>query len=145
MAATQGTSGFGTLLKAGDGASPETFTTVAEVYDITGPNPSVESIDMTHHESPNNYREKLASFIDGGQISFSANFLPANATQDATQGLLSYFANRTTKNWQIVFPDTGTTTASFAGFVQTYNITAPIDDKLGFEATLEVTGAITWA
>lgn len=145
MAQTTGTSGFGTLLKAGDGATPETFTTIAEIYNIGGPNPSREMIDMTHHESPSDYREKLPSFKDGGQITFDANFLPANSTHDSTSGFWADFENGTRRNFQIVFPDPGTTTASFAGYVMSPNISAPIDDRLGVSVTLEVDGPITWS
>jgi len=34
---TEGVIGLGTLLKIGDGASPEVFAAIAEVKDITGP------------------------------------------------------------------------------------------------------------
>lgn len=145
MAATQGTSGFGTLLQRGDGGGPETFTSVAEIYNISGPNPSRENIDLTHHESPSDYREYVPSFKDGGEISFDANFLPDNSTQDATTGILSDFENGTIKNYQIVFPNTANTTASFAAYLQTYEITAPVDDRLGMSCTLKVDGPITWA
>ena len=33
---TEGIIGLGTLLKIGDGATPEVFTAIAEVKDITG-------------------------------------------------------------------------------------------------------------
>lgn len=145
MAVTQGTSGFGTLLKRGDGGAPEAFTTVAEIYQLGGPSPSREQIDMTHHESPSQYREFIASFKDGGEISFSCNFLPDNATQDATSGVLSIFEDGTKSNWQIVFPNTGSTTAAFSAYVQTYNVNAPIDDKLSLDVTLKVDGVITWS
>jgi hypothetical protein len=34
---TEGVIGLGTILKIGDGATPEVFTAIAEVKDITGP------------------------------------------------------------------------------------------------------------
>ena len=44
MAATTGTSGFGTLLQVGDGASPtEAFSTLAEVTGLSGPSHSLGS------------------------------------------------------------------------------------------------------
>lgn len=70
MAATVGTSGFGTLLKVGDGASPtEAFTAIAEVKSISGPSMSMETIDATHMESPSGYREILPSFRNGDRKS----------------------------------------------------------------------------
>ena len=78
---TAATSGFGTLLKAGDAASPEVFTTIAEVTNIAGPTLSTEMIDVTNHSSASNFREKIASLKDGGEVTFSINYLPANATR----------------------------------------------------------------
>ena len=54
---TEGVVGLGTLLKIGDGASPETFTAIAEVKDITGPNMSMEFAEFTHQQSTDGYRE----------------------------------------------------------------------------------------
>ena len=47
MAETVGTTGFGTLLSAGDGTSSETFTNIAEVRTINGPNLNLEIVEAT--------------------------------------------------------------------------------------------------
>lgn len=139
MAATVGTSGFGTLLKVGDGASPtEAFTAIAEVKSISGPSMSMETIDATHMESPSGYREILPSFRNGGEVSFDLNFLPANATQ---VGLLTSFTNASLKNYQLIFPDSGTTTWGFAAYVTGFSPSAAVDDILAASATLTISGA----
>lgn len=140
MSATAGTSGFGTLLKRGSGATVETFTTVAEVKNISGPALSMETIDATHMESPSGYREWLPSFKDGGEVTFDLNFLPATAAQT---GLTTDFAARTKRNWQVVWPDTATTTWSFSGFVTGFTPSAAVGDILAASATIRVTGAVT--
>ena len=143
MASTQGTSGFGTLLQRGDGATPtEAFTTVAEVTNLSGPSEGLEVIDATHMESPSSYREYLPSLLDSGEITFDLNFLPAVAAQT---GVRTDMLNRTKRNWQIVFTDSGTTTYSFAGFVTAFEPSAQIDDKLSASATIKVTGPVTSA
>lgn len=139
MAATQGTSGFGTLLKIGNGGSPtETFAALAEVKNISGPNMSLETIDATHMESPSGYREILPSFKSAGEVSVDVNFLPGNSQH---QGLTTDFTNRTLRNWQIVWPDTGSTTWQFAAYLTGFQPSASIDDVLGASITMTISGA----
>lgn len=140
MAATQGTSGFGTLLKRGDGASSEAFTTIAEVTNITGPGESLEVIDATHMESPSGYREYIPSLLDSGEVTFDLNFLPADSNQS---GLRTDLTGKTKRNFQLVFTDSGTTTYSFAGYVTSFEPSAQIDDKLSASCTIKVTGPVT--
>lgn len=140
MAATVGSSGFGTLLKRGSGATVETFTTVAEVKTISGPSLSMETIDATHMESPSGYREWLPSFKDGGEVTFDLNFLPATAAQT---GITTDFAARTKRNWKIVWPNTAGTTWSFSGYITGFTPSAAVGDILAASATIKVTGAVT--
>jgi len=140
MAATQGTSGFGTLLKRGDGASPtEAFAAVAEVKNISGPNLSTETIDATHMESPNAFREMLPSFKSSGEVTFTVNFLPG-ATNHTD--VLGDYDDRTLRNWTLVFPDTGATTWGFSGYVTGFQPSATIDDVLSADVTITISGAV---
>ena len=54
---TEGVIGLGTLLKIGDGATPEVFAAIAEVKDITGPGLSREFAEFTRQQSSGGYRE----------------------------------------------------------------------------------------
>lgn len=139
MAATAGTSGFGTLLQVGDGTSSESFTTIAEVTNISGPSESLETIDATHMESPSSYREYIPSLLDSGDISFDVNFLPGNATQT---GLRTDMQARTLRNFQMVFTDSAASQYSFSAYVTGFEISAQIDDKLSASITLKVTGPV---
>lgn len=140
MAATEGTSGFGTLLKRGNGATVEVFTTVAEVKSISGPGLSMETIDATHMESPNAFRELLPSFKSAGEVTLEMNFLPANSNQ---QGFVEDFQDRVKRNWKLVFPDTATTTWSFSGYITGFAPSAAVDSILTASATIAVTGDVT--
>lgn len=145
MAATEAVSAFGTLLKRGNGASPETFTAVAEITNLEGPNFSMDTVDVTHHTSPNGYREFLPSFKDAGEIAADMNFVPSSSEQDPSTGILSDFENRTLRNWQVVFPDDSTTTAAFSAYVTGASLSAPVDGKLAAKVTLRISGAVTWS
>jgi predicted secreted protein len=138
-------SAFGTLLKIGDGAGPEVFTTVAEVKAIGGPTIKVDTVDLTTHSSSGAWREFLPTLIDAGELTFDVNFLPTNATHSQSTGLLKDLKNRTKRNWQLVFPDAGSTTWAFAAYVTGFQITAPPDDLLGASVTLRLTGQPTLA
>lgn len=137
MSTTQGTSGFGTLLKIGDGGGTEVFTAIAEVKSISGPSLSLETIDATHMSSPSGHREVLPSFKNAGEVSFDVNFLPGVGTQAS---LFTDWTNRTLRNFQLAFPDENDTVWSFAAYVTGLSISAPMDDVLGASVTLTISG-----
>lgn len=137
--------GFGVLLKKGDGASPEVFTSIAELTGLSGPGLSMDTVEATHTGSSGNYREYIAGLLDAGEVSFDVNFLPADSTQDESTGLLADKKNRTLRNFQIVWPDSGNTTWSFAAFVTSFEPSSPIDDRMTASVTLKISGDPTLA
>ena len=60
--------------------------TLANVTNIAGLDGETEIIDVTSHDSSSAYREKVASFIDAGQLTLDVNFDPNSATHRATSG-----------------------------------------------------------
>lgn len=142
---TQGIPAFGTLLKIGDGATSEVFTTVAEVTNIGGPSLSADTADMTHHESPGGFEEVVVTILRSGEVSLDLNYIPGHATQDASTGLLADYIAKTLRNFQLVFPDAGATQWGFAAFVTGYEPDAPHADGLGLSVTLKISGQPTLA
>lgn len=136
-------SAIGTLLKIGDGAGPEVFTTIGEVGNISGPGLSTGVIDVTNHSSPDYTQEILAGLKSAGEVTFSINYIPTHATHNATTGLIRDWKNRTKRNFQLVWPDAGGTTWSFAAYVTGFQPTAPVEDKLAADVTLTIAGAPT--
>jgi len=146
MSATQGWAGLGTLLKRGSGASPEVYSTIAEVKDITGPNLTMEFAEFTHQMSTSGYREYKPTFLNSGDITFKCNFLPDTPSQGwNTSGLLKDYADKTLRSFQILFPDTGATMATFSAYVASLQPTAPIAGALEMNVTLRVTGPVVWS
>ncbi len=139
------TIGFGTLFKRGDGGGTETFATVAEVVSISGPSLSMDTVDVTHMESTGTYREFIPGLKDGGEVSVTLNFLPADATQNATAGILKDYNDRVLRNFQIVFPDSGNTTWTIAGYVTAFEAETPLEDKMTASVTIKVSGEPTLA
>lgn len=137
-----GKAAFGTTIAFGTGTSP---TAVANVTEISGLDGDTEVIDVTAHDSGGAYREKLASFIDAGQVSLELNFDPNSATHRATTGGILYLRNqRTVETWRITFPGTPVHYVTFQAFVKNAGFSAPFDDKLGMSVSLEVTGSASW-
>jgi predicted secreted protein len=143
MAESNALSAFGSLLKIGDGATPENFTTIAEVADLGGPALKLDAIEVTHHESPGGWRENIGGLLTAGEVTFTLNFIPTEATHDASTGLIADMVARTKRNFQLVFPDVGSTTWSFAALVTGFEPKEPIDEKLSADVTLTVTGQPT--
>jgi hypothetical protein len=128
----------GMVLKRGDGGSPETFTAIPEITSISGPGGSAPIIDTTDLDST--AREKRLGLADEGQVSLDINYIPANAVH---AGLRSDRANRSERNFQLIFTDSPATTWSFAAFVPGFQINNEVDGVTKASVTLEVTGAIT--
>lgn len=137
--------GIGTLLKIGDGGSPETFTAIAEVLDITGPNLSTDTEDGTHQQSPGGFEEVVPTILRTGEVTFTIQFLPTHATHNATTGLVADWKNKTLRNFQLVFSDPASTTWAFAAYVTGFQPQSPVGGKRTADVTLKVTGQPTLA
>ncbi len=136
-----GIDGFGTIMARGDGAAPtEGFTPIANVGNISGPGLTRETIDVTAHDSPNQYTEHKGGLKDGGEVSFDLNYNPP--VHDI---LINDFDDENPRNWRIIFPDPGTTTWTFAAILTGFEPSAPYDDKLTASLTFKVSGKPTIA
>jgi predicted secreted protein len=130
--------GIGAVIGRGDSTSSETFTALAEVSNIGGPNISRDTIDVTTLGSTSGYREFIGGFRDGGEV-----VLDLNWTRAGFDLLKADFDADSTRNYQITMPDTGATTFTFACVVTNITKNIPTDDKITMTATLKIDGAIT--
>ncbi|MCS6289430.1 MAG: hypothetical protein H8K10_10680 [Nitrospira sp.] len=140
---TQAISGYGTLLKRGDGGSPETFTTVGEVRSISGPSMETDEADVTTHSSAASgaFKEFIMTLIDAGSIEFETNYVPSDPTH---VGIRQDFLARTKRNWQIVLPG-AIQTISFSAYVKSMPYEFSTDDAITQKISLRITGAPTWS
>ena len=136
---TSALAGYGVLLKIGDGGGSETFTTIAEVKDIEGPELELEAKEVTSHDSAG-WRGYIGTLLTAGEVSFDLNFIPTHATHSYSAGLVKDLVNRTKRNFKLVFPDGGSTTWTFAALVTGFKPSGPVEDELSAEVTLQVTG-----
>lgn len=134
--------GYGAAFGIGDGASPEVFTDLAEVFSITPPSETIDIIDATHMASPSRRREFIPGLVDTGDTSFELNFVPGGSAETA---LDAEIGKTTTTNFRITFPDgsSGSATWIFAGFVTGFEPSVPNEDKMTATVTIKVTSTIT--
>lgn len=74
MPASQATIGLGTTFSYLVATTP---TLIGEAVSITPPNPTRETVDVTHLASPNGTREFLGTLRDGGEVEVTFNFTDA--------------------------------------------------------------------
>jgi len=129
--------GVGTSFKRSDMASSPTFSAVAEVNSIGGPTMSREFYDVTSLDSTGGYREFIAGFRDGGEVTLNMNFTAAGYAAMKTD-----FENDDAVDYQIVLPDTGATTLQFSGFVTGLPLNIPTADKVTCDVTIKVSGQV---
>ena len=118
----------------------EVFTQVAEVMGDISINQSMDEVEATHHGSPGRRREYVPTLISG-DASFSVNFLPNDTGQQAI--LNGIFALGAVRNWRIIYPVTPAAIDQFSAFLTSFNITAPLADKMTAEIGMRVTGPVT--
>jgi hypothetical protein len=133
--ATNAVLGAGSSLKLGDGASPEIFTTIAEVLRCGPIGVQTNEIEVTHLSST--AKEYIGALPEGATVEFSLNFVGGtqqNALRDAVGS---------TKNFKMQFSDN--TQASFAfvilGFMR--GETTP-ESQLTATVNGRITGGIQW-
>lgn len=130
--------GIDFLLKLGDGASPEAFTTIGG-FTTNALNQSRALIENTNKSSNQNRQiiagkgTKSRTVTGSGQLEDSAD------VKDTLQG---YFDDGSSNNYEIVVPGVGTYTGAF--IIQALNMTGPYDDAATWDITLESTGDITF-
>lgn len=144
MTASSAIIGYGTLLKRSTDAGVSYTAVVAEVNTITGPSPKLSFEDVSHMQSPSSYMEKLAKMIEPGQLTFTCAFLPNDATQSPTAGLMHDMAQRTLAYFALVWPFSPTVTATFRAYVSNFNPKAPVNGKMTADVTLEISGTIVY-
>lgn len=135
MADTQASIGYGTFFHISEDLGA-TWTEMAEVYDITAPNDSVDEVDATHMQSPNRTREFIPGLIDPGEASFEMNFVPGSPS-DLKIAALKTAGTRV--RCRITFPNAVAWT--FTGWVSGYEPAVPTDDRMTASVTWRVSGS----
>lgn len=147
MADSDARTGFGALIQKGTGTgSPEDFVTILGIKSISGPSITRDTHDTTVMTSPGGWREFIGGLKDGGEVSFTANWLPRDTTQTDLAEEFDKDSCESRSNWRIVVPacpGEPEVYLEFAGVLTGQNIEIPMDDLMGFEGTIKVSGRPT--
>ena len=119
------------------------LTQLGELVSVTPPQRSRDTIDTTHHGSTGDYREFVSSLIDAGEVSFTINWVP----NDATDTLLNAaFAAGDVRSFAVdVNRVTGMQRISGSAILTEFSPDeVGIEDKMTAQLTLKVSGPITF-
>ena len=139
---TSAAAGVGSAFKLGDAASPEVFTTVAEVLSIGGPDITAEEIEVTSLDSAGGYKEYITGLKDGGTVALEMNWIKSNSQQTSMRDLVD---SGTQRNYEIAFSDSPNTVAAFAGKVTSFSMSADPGSQLKASMSVRISGAVTWS
>lgn len=118
--------------------------TVGGLTAINGISISVDSTEVTTHDSANAYKEFIPGMLDAGEVSIEGYFDYADTT--GQQAMLTDTNNRTSRTGVITFPAATGTTWTFTGFITSLKIGENgVDGAIPFSATIKVTGKPTFA
>jgi predicted secreted protein len=130
---------FGTLFKRG-------ATTIAQVKNISGPGLSLDTEDVTTHDSASGWEEVVGTILRSGEVTLDLVYDPNEAThKNSSGGLLYDLTSKIATTYSIVFPSTAAVTWSFSALVTGFEPSAPADGALTASVTLKLTGAPTLA
>ena len=130
-----GLSAYGTIFTLGSTGSTGI---IGNLTNISGPGVSADTIDVTSHDSTGGYRQFVAGLIDGGEISLEGNLV----TAAAGNAFMTAINARSTTACSIIYPTTSASIGkwTFSGIPVSFETQAPHDGKIGFTASVKVTG-----
>lgn len=131
--------GTGILLKRGDGAAPEVFTTVAEIVSLKPPSLSRNEVDVSNHNE--GQEAKILGMLRKSAVTGTCNLLPTDATHGASAGgMMGDILNNTKSNWRITYPPLGLPHDTFPGRIQLFEpqeVTTDAPLQFAFAITLD--------
>jgi hypothetical protein len=128
----------GTILKRGDGGSPEVFVTVPDVTSISGPDATKSEIDVTDLAST--AKEFKGGLADFGRMTVELNYIPGNAVHAAMRAdFIS--ASSPVRNWQLLFVNGKRW--DFTAYVASFPGSTQPDSVQKSSMTLRLSGPVT--
>jgi len=138
-------SSFGTLLQMGsiDGGGGS-FTTIAQVLDLSGPEFSVDTEETTNQSSPGGYEEFIPTIKRSGNMTFDVLYDPAQAThEDASTGIVYVMVNRKLRGYRLLMPVSPAKQWNFLGYVVGFSQANPVAGTQKASVTIKISGQPT--
>jgi tail tube protein len=133
----------GLQIQFGNGASPEVFTSVANVADLTLPL-TAEKVDVTNVGQT--WKSYITTLLDMGAIKFKIFWVMTEPTHENMvsgniRGIRYLFTNRLLANVKVIYPDGMNSTDTFPAYVTSFSITGKVGGV--FEAEIELAQSST--
>jgi len=125
------------LLKIGDDQSPETFTSVAGLRTKTL-SLNARSLDVTHGDSPGQWRELIAGGVKSASLSGAGIFVDAAADET----IRAVFFDQSRRNWRVIVPDFGVIEGPF--LVTALEYSGRHDGEAAYSLSLASAGALSF-
>jgi hypothetical protein len=124
--------GMGTTLKR-DGHI------IAEVTKIGAPEIKLETKEVTHLTSPDDFKEFIGTLFEAGEVPIEGSFIAGDV--DGQIALMADQANKTKQSFVITFPTAITATWTFTALVTNFKIgDYNTTGESSFSATLKISG-----
>lgn len=127
-----------------DATSDTTFAgvasaNIAQIKSISGPSLSLDTEDVTTHDSASAWEEVIPTILRQGEMTLDLVYDPNHATHSAAAGgLLDYLENSKVAYFKVTFVPTYIW--YFSGYVTGYEPSAPVEGALTASVTIKVTG-----
>jgi hypothetical protein len=128
------------FFERGDGASPEGFARVCQVFSISGLGKTKTLVDVTTFCS-NGTREYIPGLADGQEMTIEANYEIGDPN---LANLMADADSDTNKNYRVVVGEGSPTTVfSFAGVPLSWVVNPSVDNRNTITFTIKISGDIT--
>lgn len=124
------------------GSVQEQTNMVAQVQDISGPDISTDTDEITNHDSTGGVEEFIPTIKRTGEVTFPLVFDGGDASHDEATGLISAWDNKALESYVLIYPD-GSQWA-FSAYVTGFSMSAPVDGHLAADCTLRTSGQPTF-
>jgi hypothetical protein len=129
---TAAKSGFGTTLT-------RAANVIAELTKIGSPKLSLDTEEVTSHQSADGYKEFIGTLLDAGDLAIEGNYIPGDTLGQI--GLVADMNAKTLQDFVLTFPTAVATTWTFKAYVTSFEIgEADTKGALTFKATLKISG-----
>lgn len=128
----------GLLIQMGNGSSPETFTTVANISKMTEPF-KAKVVDVTNVS--NIWMQQIPTTLAIGDLALDLFWVMEDPTlNNSVLGLRYAFANKVLKDVRIIYPDGNLSTDAFQAYVTQYSVTGAVNGVFTASIILSGTG-----
>jgi len=132
--------GKNATLGLGSGASPQVYTTIAEVLRVGPVGSTNPEIDVTNLDST--AKEYIAGLADGNTVEFEMNWVQGNAQQ---QALRTAAASGSTENFRLAWQTSPNTIAQFDLVILNFEMgETSAEMQITARVSGRISGSIVW-